>query len=288
MTREQKLALILGFALVLFVAVILSDHVSSTRQAEVARIDPPRDAGTGTIEEPGLGRNLAFLEETKRPAPATMFIQAGSKTPVESREPQAPPQRGPAVVLPAPADPFQPFEPVASAGRDLMNGQTPPPAVQVDSRPAETARTHTIADGDTLWSIAARYYGSGAAHKKLADYNAGRFGSIGDLRVGASLLIPPPEALGLPAQDAAAAASSEPKAASAAAPAKKADEPKDAPKKKDAPGTYTVRAGDTLASIARKTLGSAGRWEDILDLNRGTIEDETLIPPGTVLRLPKS
>ena len=36
--------------------------------------------------------------------------------------------------------------------------------------------------------------------------------------------------------------------------------------------TYTVKDGDTLWSIALKQLGAGSRWEEIYDLNKGTIE----------------
>lgn len=48
--------------------------------------------------------------------------------------------------------------------------------------------------------------------------------------------------------------------------------------------TYTVRAGDTLSSIAASQLGSAARWPEIAELNG--LRDPNYITPGQVLRLP--
>lgn len=50
--------------------------------------------------------------------------------------------------------------------------------------------------------------------------------------------------------------------------------------------TYTVREGDTLAKVAAKTLGSAERWTEIWELNRGRIPNPHLIYPDYVLVLP--
>ncbi|WP_425244692.1 LysM peptidoglycan-binding domain-containing protein [Streptomyces citrinus] len=49
--------------------------------------------------------------------------------------------------------------------------------------------------------------------------------------------------------------------------------------------TYTVRAGDTLSSIAAAKLGSAARWRDIATLNSLKNADE--ISVGQTLKLPK-
>ena len=56
-----------------------------------------------------------------------------------------------------------------------------------------------------------------------------------------------------------------------------------------APGrpVYRVRAYDTLRSIARDTLGSARRADEILDLNRGLIDDPNQLVVGQVLELPE-
>lgn len=48
--------------------------------------------------------------------------------------------------------------------------------------------------------------------------------------------------------------------------------------------TYTVKAGDTLLSIAAAQLGSAARWTEIAQLN--TIADPYTLTPGQVIRLP--
>lgn len=52
-------------------------------------------------------------------------------------------------------------------------------------------------------------------------------------------------------------------------------------------GSVRVRPGDTLAAIAQRTLGSAGRWNEIYALNQALIgADPARIRPGTLLRLP--
>jgi len=52
------------------------------------------------------------------------------------------------------------------------------------------------------------------------------------------------------------------------------------------PKTYTVKPGDTLWAIAKKTLGDGGRWREIYNNNTNVIgKDPNLIFPGQVLRI---
>lgn len=50
--------------------------------------------------------------------------------------------------------------------------------------------------------------------------------------------------------------------------------------------TYTVRAGETLSTIARDRFGSSDRWEEIWQLNRERIANPHLIYPDLVLIMP--
>ena len=53
-------------------------------------------------------------------------------------------------------------------------------------------------------------------------------------------------------------------------------------------GTYTVRPGDTMMSIARRHYGNsnAGRWQDIMSANRHQLQRPDEIVPGMQLRIP--
>ena len=50
--------------------------------------------------------------------------------------------------------------------------------------------------------------------------------------------------------------------------------------------TYTVQAGDTLSKIAKDTLGNAGDYMKIFNLNTDQLTDPDKIKPGQVLKLP--
>jgi nucleoid-associated protein YgaU len=52
------------------------------------------------------------------------------------------------------------------------------------------------------------------------------------------------------------------------------------------PGNYKVRPGDTLQSIARKTMGDSGHWVDIFKANKDRIKRGGEVTPGQVLIVP--
>lgn len=56
------------------------------------------------------------------------------------------------------------------------------------TQPAAGGRSHVVARGETLWSIAARYYGDGSQWKRIADAN--RMADGNRLYVGQTLTIP--------------------------------------------------------------------------------------------------
>ncbi|MCC6676894.1 MAG: LysM peptidoglycan-binding domain-containing protein [Phycisphaerales bacterium] len=87
-TRELKLALIVGFSLVLFVTVLVSDHLSRARRAELPRIAEPASSLTSI-------------------PPSAEIKPASDRTPALKDPPAARP-------TPLPGDPGSPFGPAPS------------------------------------------------------------------------------------------------------------------------------------------------------------------------------
>ena len=50
--------------------------------------------------------------------------------------------------------------------------------------------------------------------------------------------------------------------------------------------TYTVKSGDTLSEIAKRELGSPGKYMEIFNANRDQLTDPDKIKPGQVLKMP--
>lgn len=59
-----------------------------------------------------------------------------------------------------------------------------------DASTAPTAKTYTVKAGDTLWALAAKYYGSGAQYTKIYDANTDKISNPNLIYVGQVLTIP--------------------------------------------------------------------------------------------------
>lgn len=315
MTREHKLALIVGFSLVLVLAVLLSDHFSPARKQAMAEglavaqpssmgVNPEglrmaREAGqNGTVPGTGTARVGASpgeqLMQTRSPLPG---INRPEPTVIANRgEPSNPPAMSALTHLdevplpkresPGTVTPIQMGEPPVQTG-SASTETTGMPGTQPEVN--YPLQRHDVREGDAAFSIARRYYGNGKFWEKLRDYNKDRMGRDGDLRVGVTLLIPPKEILeGKPysgpqvSEGASRIAESRPEARSSeSATREPAREAAKDPKFRE----YTVQSGDTLASIARKMLGSTGRWEEIRDANRGVNPENLRV--GSKIRVPQ-
>lgn len=330
MTREHKLAMIVGFALVLVVGVLVSDHLSGARKARMANVDMAGQEIAGGEVDVAFGRKPEAppqIQIAKRPeasfdtptrdadlaeaeVPADRFAVAPSVEPGRALDTgaitfgetraQLPPTamatesapRGD-IVMGTPSTTIPGFDRVP--GEQRLDSISPlgvereianltNPAEELVTAPApktEKTKTRTVKEGDTLWSIADDVYGDGKLHKKLAEFNKSRLGSSGQLRVGASIMIPDKNVLlgKAPASTQTAEAPKTEKQPNSIAQKTEAA-------KKPGKNTYVVKAGDTLGAIAKRELGSTGRWEEILEANPD-LDDENSIRAGMTIKIPR-
>ena len=125
---------------------------------------------------------------------------------------------------------------------------------------AAGGKTYTVQAGDTLTGIAQKVYGRTGAYVVLAAANPGV--DPARMRVGTTLTLP----------DASAARAESPAPAPVAT----------------GPNQHRVEQGETLSSIAKQSLGSEARWEQLYDLNRDQIgSDPGALKLGMVLKLPQ-
>lgn len=284
MTRENKLALVVGFGLILFVGILISDHFSVARtqqSADLTRLaiddplfSPPGDEAAlvdlrpaamlpiePPLAEPALQPGHVAAHAAEIPAPTVVQHQpptveqhsfAQEVVSVLARPSFAPPavtkstDVKPVVQLPG-------FVAVEGAAED----QTP-----------ADLKIHEIQAGESLVAICRRHYGDANLAKALASFNG--LSNPNVLRQGQKIGLPPPSMLG--------AAPASPAAAPRSAPA---TAPKPAPKTK----TYTVKPGDNLAQIAQRVYGNKNQWRKIFDLNRDVLEDPDTLKAGIVLKV---
>lgn len=351
MTREHKLALILGFSLVLIVGVLVGDHFSRARKAEVgpevatptgAAIQVPRDLGpaplqpnvlpasftenqTRLTDEPmtgpsGTGSGAARAETKTREVPELAMGKAPPAAATESTEIPGFKPANPGWTSPTPPGPNTPgLGEQAPVKPETSQGEpTTTPGTNKSGLPISTGaeRRYVIEQGDSLYDLSKKYYNDGSLHKKLAEYN--KLASNA-LRVGVTIRIPPKDVLlGKAALAPEGTKVTDPLNGKNDKPASKNDKPgindkpglndknnpatkptqlvKNEPAKPTLAGpngankpterVYVVKAGDTLGKIAAANLGTSKRWQEILDLNRKTIQAEEDLQVGMSLRLP--
>lgn len=230
MTREHKLALIIGFSLVLVVGVLISDHFSRARVDQMATVteDGPSNFGSGldglkavTVPQTTLaasrGATLfsnpeAQLPPVDEPQPnRSTEITLGMGNPFAGISPAinaTEPGISEAAVSPTPqAGAVRAVNPDLSHGQGGMGGDsipgfTPEPPVTVPVTPKEEVingvprsmlTRHDVKDGESVYRIAAEKYGDGNLWTKLRDFNPGKIAANGSMRAGVTLLCPPKE-----------------------------------------------------------------------------------------------
>lgn len=248
MTRENKLALVVGFGLILLVGILISDHLSTAYSREPAELTRAVDP-------------LNF----DRPAPADLIA-------VRTAKPATGETRNVVPNLRIAASDHD--EPTAGSSGDraapvgIEMGGPPPAVVGLDPATARALpyRMHTVSSGESLSAICSAEYGDPSLARELATYNG--IDEPDHVEVGARIRLP--KAGDLVRGRPAVAKPSTPAPVSPAAKQK----------------TYTVRKGDVLTTIASRVLGTSKKFNLIFEANRDKLDDPDDIRPGMVLRIP--
>lgn len=115
--------------------------------------------------------------------------------------------------------------------------------------------TYVVKRGDTLWKIAAKFYGSGEYWKKIFADNAGVISNPDRISVGQTITI-------------------------------YLNQGTSSVKINTEGSSYTVKSGDNLWKIAQQIYGSGWRWKKIYQANKEVITDSDRISVGQVLIIP--
>ncbi len=311
MTRETKIGLLLGMGVILLIGIIISDQLTQKPSAadftgfgqEAQRSIDASDAapasGYAGSPTPGDAGNPGFVTPGNQPAGTSPVIEPPSNFFIPS-------DRLPSAVSPRQADGTTP-DSSASTNRPLTaynvdgssryqtDGQVPTLRVGQDNaelphttaistatdapssyvptpRSADSVIRHTVLKGETLTKIARRHYGNGDYWRTIANANPGKVTRDGQVQLGAVLNIPKRDdaVLGLDSVSAGSEQSVRVDTRITQRPGK----------------TITVESGDTLSELATKHLGSATRWQDLMDANRDKLDDPQGLQVGMKLRLP--
>lgn len=324
MTREIKLSLILGFAIVLVVGVLLSDHFSGARQASLESVDPIQAVSVTPVAEPAVpmpGNSIAgapglvLVDEQGRvqPAPAASIQTAAPVSTLVG----APP----ATNVDQIASGAQPQDNLvdrlrqrlagefAGAVDDLNNGQVPrgafaidenrpapvepieatPPVAIEPSTPADPLSRETAPSsrdtGFRLYTVKEGDTLWSIAASQLGDGRRHKeLLAANKGRLGNNGQIRVGASLRIPTEG---ASKTEPVRTAEAKPSKTTKaEPQASNRSSKKVTKYQVKSGDTLSKIAAKTLGSASRYDDILLANADTLKDEDSLEVGMTLDIP--
>ena len=249
MTRESKLALIVGFVLILVVGVLVSDHLSQASSdtidpnTGIERAVPIADLPTGQQQRAIIDQ--AIVEESP--------IELATRHPLIDDEP--------VVIAQAPRE-----ESLFDRMRESVNSLSDvgAPTLIAQSRP-EPTRTYTVQSNDSLYAIARSMLGDGERWREIHTLNAKLLGPDPVLQPGMLLTLP-----------------SDAKGNETSTNRRETATPSSRPSV--APTTYEVQPGDALSLISQKLLGTSKRAREIADLNG--LKDLDDIRIGMVLKIP--
>jgi LysM repeat protein len=133
---------------------------------------------------------------------------------------------------------------VYAASAASASSQAPGSPAAPTAETAAPTDTYTVRDGESLWSISEKVYGTGHEYPLLIAANVGRrmsdgriFDERGVIHPGWVLRIPPRN--------------------------------REVVQHEDGRRIYVVQPGDCLSGIAARLLGDEARWPEIFDFNRG-------------------
>ncbi len=297
MTRETRIALLIGLAF-----IVLFGWVLGRRNASLSSADPVAQ-GPSAPTAPSVPRPATELatghigDVSDRPALEGLHA-TGEGTHDSSRPPVTPPP------VPGPD--------VRVVVDDHGDGATPPPAVGPD-RPASPPPTdsraavppgskpYTVVAGDSFIKIANKVYGKANEKEfaRIAEANKDKVSSPNKLAVGMVLVVPP--------LDAAAPAPADRRGGAEELTTdelrrrlsgtddgrilpedRRAILPEEARRPLTGVKSYVVRAGDNPSNIARREMGtdSKSAVDKLMEANKDVIKDPSKLKVGMTIRIP--
>lgn len=214
MNRELKLALIIGFSLVLLVTVLISDHLSKARGVKLAMPDvtPNLVKASEPVEPisglPGVPVNkTAAAEPTAGQTNGHDRLAMGSEAPLpvpQGEIPEINQGKDGGTLKPVDLGGPKTFNPDQRLIDDAANGgvkldplagteQVPIPGGKpemVGGSAAPKMREYTVVEGDSMVKIAKKTLGDANKWNLIAQANPKAVGKKGEVRVGAKLQIP--------------------------------------------------------------------------------------------------
>lgn len=261
---ESYTSLVLGIIVVIIGTVLLlslvrTRNVTRNRNTE-SQIT--QNAAKTSVDDEKMATSSAIVKSDPTPTPTAAPSPTAKPTVVPTKQPTT----VPTIVITKKAEPT----PTIIPAKKVETPTAVPTKKPVAQNPElKQGTTYTVAAGDNLWGIAQKTYKSGYNWVDIARSN--KLSNPDDVKVGQKLILPKAEQKN---------ATSEPewntKSASSSASTQV---------EKIAPGSYTIKEGDTLWSIAVRSYGDGYQWVKLRDINKLSNPDVILI--GANLNIPQ-
>jgi nucleoid-associated protein YgaU len=318
MTSEAKIGLLIGLVSIFLIAFIINgipiSHKTNNNKLSTNMVSFENNP-------PGLAAKERRIQQVFESAKSTEQTQLASATPpVEnnnltamalSSSPSTPAATNlseTAKTVPA-HPPTTLAQPLAAAaektdiqvGSALRQSSVQAGSPQVKPSESSSPAVYVVVEGDTLGTIAKKVYGHSEKNNIIRLFQANRstLKSSDELYVGQKLVIPPLLASQTSKNKLEKTSSptllEETKSISQKSAVTNAKDTHSAPhgtahdagRAKEENKSYVVQQGDSLWQIAAKHLGDGSRYQEILELNTGTLENEDSLAVGMCLKLPK-
>ena len=246
MTRENKLALVIGFGLLLLAGILVSDHLSSGQRSGE---EPLLASGEQVVPPSTLLQSRGNNARSTPQSPQKSSIAPGSQHVASTRQSASEPA---------------PLRQITIGG----GSATPAPSgepTKTFSTSTKQPTVHFVRKGETLSAISKKYYGNAEYANAIARSN--NISNPQRIRVGTRLVIADQPGGSIRSQATATA----PASTSTSQPTRR---------------VVKVQEGETLSEIAKRELGSERKWHELWQLNKTSVPDPNQLRPGTTLNLP--
>lgn len=266
MASDAKIGLLLGLVFIFIIALIING-LPSLRE----------DGGNNQ-----LTTNMVSLQNNP-PAIAAKergvinLREAVGKKPAQVELPSA----GNQDILPATA-----VEEIAAAAQAVAAKDE---SQKTESNEAILSKIYVVSEGDTLASIARKFYGSHQGSKKvnvarIFDANRKLLKSPDEIHIGQKLVIPPLLVASAPSKGKIASVLSGTEFTKVESIGKRHLLTNG--RQAEQNSGYVVQEGDSLWQIAAEQLGNGSRCSEIAELNAGVLDDEDNLSVGMRLKMP--
>ncbi len=163
--------------------------------------------------------------------------------------------------------------------RTKTESTLPPIETEITGNPLPT--TYSVSNGDTLWSISEKYYGTGYNWVDIKDAN--NLKNADEINEGQELTIPDVTPRVLEAKATSEITRTKESVTLSGTPTPEVTQQTADDSNQSTPSTYTVQKGDSLWKIAQANLGDGNKWTEIAKNNE--LKNPSVIRTGQELKL---